>query len=157
MSRQRSQGFTLVELLIVVAIIGLLAVIAIPNLLNALNRSRQARTMAELRAVATAVEEYHIDNSFYPATAETNIAASALPTILEPVYIVALPEIDAWQFDMRYASDAVQYTIGSLGKDGSTGGSLTLAGSGGATGEFDCDIIMADGLFVQWPAGVQVE
>ena len=62
---RREKGFTLIELLIVVAIIGIIAAIAIPNLLNAIDRSKQKRTMADMRSVGTAVEEYAIDNNFY--------------------------------------------------------------------------------------------
>src|SRR5262244_2052256 len=55
---KREPGFTLIELLIVVAIIGIIAAIAIPNLLNAIDRSKQKRTMADMRSVGTACEEY---------------------------------------------------------------------------------------------------
>jgi prepilin-type N-terminal cleavage/methylation domain-containing protein len=53
---RRTGGFTLIELLIVVAIIGVIAAIAIPNLLNAIDRSKQKRSMADMRTIGTAVE-----------------------------------------------------------------------------------------------------
>ncbi|PYT07794.1 MAG: hypothetical protein DMF49_07090 [Acidobacteria bacterium] len=58
--RSKQTGFTLIELLIVVAIIGIIAAIAIPNLLNAIDRGKQKRTMADIRSVGTAVEEYAV-------------------------------------------------------------------------------------------------
>ena len=67
MSHRRESGFTLIELLIVIAIIGILAAIAIPNLLNAVQRGKQKRTMSDMRALATAVEAYAVDNNVYPA------------------------------------------------------------------------------------------
>ncbi len=150
----RSGGFTLIELLIVVAIIGIIAAITIPNLLNAIDRSKQKRTMADLRSVGTSVEEYAIDNSVYPnVSSEANISGSALLSAAEPVYIRKLPTRDGWGNAMRYVSDTTNYTTGSLAKDGSSGGSLS--GTGGPTTDFDCDILFSNGSFVQWPEGSQ--
>ena len=155
---RRSNGFTLIELLIVVAIIGIIAAIAIPNLLNAIDRGRQKRSMADLRTVATVVEQYEIDNSFYPLeAAEADLTSATLRTVLQPVYIRRLPIEDGWNFSLRYQSSSLTYTVGSLGKDGGAGGSLTVNGAGGGMNDFDCDIIFVDGSFVQWPEGVQAD
>jgi len=59
-------AFTLIELLIVVAIIAILALIAVPNLLEAQIRAKAARARADLRSIATAVESYATDVGDYP-------------------------------------------------------------------------------------------
>lgn len=151
---RRQQGFTLIELLVVVAIIGVLAAISIPNLLNALERGKQKRTMSDLRSIATAVEGYNIDHSFYPLQAsETTIGASGLVGSLSPIFFAALPQTDGWQHPLRYVASGIDYTVGSLGRDGGAGGSLVVVG--GETSDFDCDIVMSSGQFVQWPNGTQ--
>ncbi|MBI1390250.1 MAG: prepilin-type N-terminal cleavage/methylation domain-containing protein [bacterium] len=60
-------AFTLIELLIVVAIIGILAAIAVPNFMNARMRATIARIQGDQQAVATAVEMYMTDNSAFPS------------------------------------------------------------------------------------------
>ncbi len=60
------KAFTLIELLIVVAIIGILAAIAVPNFLNAQNRSKIAKAVSELRNLDVALESYRLDNNYYP-------------------------------------------------------------------------------------------
>ncbi|HPA46799.1 MAG TPA: prepilin-type N-terminal cleavage/methylation domain-containing protein [bacterium] len=58
-------AFTLIELLIVVAIIGILAAIAVPNFLNARTRANVARAEADLRSLGNALEMYRLDNNSY--------------------------------------------------------------------------------------------
>ena len=60
------KAFTLIELLIVVAIIAILAAIAVPNFLEAQTRSKVSRCMADMRSLATGVESYLVDHNHYP-------------------------------------------------------------------------------------------
>lgn len=62
---QRIKAFTLIELLIVVAIIAILAAIAVPNFLEAQTRAKVSRAMADMRSLTTALETYHIDHNSY--------------------------------------------------------------------------------------------
>ena len=62
------KAFTLIELLIVVAIIGILAAIAVPNFLNAQIRAKIARAQSDQKHYAEALELYYLDNGAYPWT-----------------------------------------------------------------------------------------
>jgi len=147
---RKERGFTLIELLIVVAIIGIIAAIAIPNLLNAIDRSKQKRTMADMRSVGTACEEYSIDNNYYPvATTQGNL--SVISNNLQPTYIKVVPLVDGWNFNLQYgsATGGSAYTVRSYGKDN------TKNGAQGATTDFNCDIVFQGGQFTSYPQGIQ--
>lgn len=63
------QAFTLIELLIVVAIIAILAAIAVPNFLEAQVRAKNAKCVADMRTMATCIETYKIDHGKYSSDA----------------------------------------------------------------------------------------
>jgi prepilin-type N-terminal cleavage/methylation domain-containing protein len=60
---KRRGGFTLVEIMIVVAIIALLAAIAVPGFLRARKRSQASRVINDLRLIDSAVDQYAIENN----------------------------------------------------------------------------------------------
>ncbi len=60
------RAFTLIELLIVVAIIAILAAVAVPNFLEAQVRAKVSRVKNDMRSLATAMETYRLDSSGYP-------------------------------------------------------------------------------------------
>ena len=62
----KNHAFTLIELLIVVAIIAILAAIAVPNFLEARVRSKISRCLADLRSLKVGMEAYFVDNNAYP-------------------------------------------------------------------------------------------
>ena len=66
------KAFTLIELLIVVAIIAILAAIAVPNFLEAQVRSKVSRAKSDMRSLATAIESYAVDNKHYPSMVAPN-------------------------------------------------------------------------------------
>ena len=66
MNHKRSRAFTLIELLIVVAIIAILAAIAVPNFLEAQTRSKVTRAISDMRAVGVAIRVYQTDHNQIP-------------------------------------------------------------------------------------------
>jgi len=77
MKHASPKAFTLIELLIVVAIIAILAAIAVPNFLEAQTRSKVSRVRADLRTYATAMESYVVDYNNYPISSTFGIPGRA--------------------------------------------------------------------------------
>ncbi|MFA5644388.1 MAG: FISUMP domain-containing protein [Patescibacteria group bacterium] len=74
MFKSNKSAFTLVELLVVIAIIGILATLAIVSLQNARSRARDAKRIADVRQIQTALELYFNDNGAYPVS--TSVTSS---------------------------------------------------------------------------------
>ncbi len=103
--------------------------------------------MADLRMLGSSIEIYSVDNSTYPIGNASNL------NVLTPEYMDNLITQDGWSFDIIYTGAALEYTLGSAGKDG--GATLALTGGGGPTSNFNDDIIYRVGNFIQWPEGTQ--
>lgn len=110
----RRRAFTLIELLIVVAIIGILAAIAVPNFLEAQTRSKVARAQSELRTLVTGLEAYHVDNNAYPYVTDDDSGEWLMPAgypvnrtgpggLTTPVAYISAAIFDPFVLDTREA------------------------------------------------------
>lgn len=143
------RGFSLVELLIVVAVIGLIVAIAIPNLLNAIQRSKQTRTISDMRSISNGLGIYQQDYAKFPILASlgelTDVSDGLVP------FIGQVPLDDGWNNIFKYRSDGDSYTLASYGVN-------LLADTpweSGFTSYFTDDIVILDGSYLQIPEGVQ--
>ncbi len=145
----KSRGFSLIELLIVCAVIGLIAAIAIPNLVNAIQRARQSRTTGDLRGLATGIGMYQQDYAKFPLRASLVPVLDIAVTIAP--YMGEISGRDGWQRDLYYASDGDNYTLLSYGLNGVPDTPWAI----GPIHFFDDDIVIEGGSFIQWPEGAQ--
>lgn len=91
MRNKNKAGFTLIELLVVIAIIGLLASVVLLALNGAREKSREAKRLADVRQLASALELYYNDINSYPTTtAGTGTLIVGQPT-LTPTYLGTMP------------------------------------------------------------------
>jgi prepilin-type N-terminal cleavage/methylation domain-containing protein len=112
---KKEKGFTLVELMIVVAIIGVLAAVAIPKFAQMLEKSREGATKGNLGAIKSAVSNYYADQQGnYPKTLDTltwssviNSVATSYPAFL-PQYLDQIPPVKV-TFQSTYATSGNGY------------------------------------------------
>jgi len=124
MRNYSKSGFTLIEILAVLIILGLLAALIVPKVVGRVDESRIETTKLQMKAIKNALEQFKMDNGFYPTTAQGLKALVEKPTIPpEPKnwhqYMEKIPK-DAWGNDFIYISPALDhpYDLRSKGPDG---------------------------------------
>ena len=126
----RDAGYTLTEMLVVIAIIGLIAAVLTPSLMGQLGRARVKSAQLQLESVAAAVEMFHSDVGRYPTPSEGLKVLVREPADVEgwtgPYVKAASGLKDPWTSDILYrpTSDGT-FEVVSLGSDRTVGGSGT--------------------------------
>jgi prepilin-type N-terminal cleavage/methylation domain-containing protein len=113
---RKNEGFTLIELMIVIAIIGILAAIAIPQFSAYRMRSYNAGANADLRNATTAQEAYYVDNMTYTNTI-ANLTANGLFTSRGVIVQINAANNTSYNMTAYHSSGNRTYTI--IGPGGS--------------------------------------
>jgi len=86
LERRRARGFTLIELIVVVAIIGILATIAVPAMKTAPQRAREAALKEDLYTLRSCIDQFHADRGRFPTSLEELVSLGYLRAIpVDPV------------------------------------------------------------------------
>ncbi len=133
MADRTTQGFTLIEILIVVGIIGLLASVLVTNLIGRAGQAKVDLASTQIRQLEQALEMYKLDNGRYPSE-EQGLAALVRKPSGEPTprrynpggYVKRDAITDPWGMRYEYKTpgthNAHSFDLFSLGPDGTQGG-----------------------------------
>ena len=116
--KRQEEGFTLVELMVVIVIIGLLATVVVINVLPAQDTARMRKAEADISLLEQAAEMYRLNKLEYPASGE------GLQALVDAGFVKRLPD-DPWGNPYRYAAPGREgraFEIYSYGADGREGG-----------------------------------
>ncbi|ABL98383.1 type II secretion system major pseudopilin GspG [Shewanella amazonensis] len=110
MQKRKQQGFTLLEIMVVIVILGLLAAMVLPNVLGNKESADIKKAVADIVALENALDMYKLDNSVYPTT-EQGLDALVQKPIMSPEprnyrdggYVKRLPQ-DPWRSDYMLLS-----------------------------------------------------
>ncbi|PPC91307.1 MAG: type II secretion system protein GspG [Methylobacter sp.] len=128
--KKKQQGFTLIEVMIVVVILGILASIIVPKIMGRPDEARATRAQQDIRAVTAALDLYRLDNFAYPTTEQGLEALVTKPAGLgegshwkEGGYLDKLP-VDPWGKPYFYLKPGIhgEFDLYSYGADGVEGG-----------------------------------
>jgi len=123
------RGFTLLEVMIVVAIIAILAALLIPNFTHARSQAQTAACEANLRTVATALELYFTDHQQYPAAANVTIGSASGANAADPLesggYLNSVPHDPAGPVGSNF------YSYKTQGASGATPATYVVSCPGG--------------------------
>lgn len=121
-------GLTLIEMIVVLAIIALVAALIVPNVIGRPDEARMTVAKTDLRTISAALKMYRLDNGDYPSSEQGLAALSKKPTT-EPLprnwssegYLAQVP-VDPWGRPYVYRNTGGTFELLSLGKDGKPGG-----------------------------------
>ncbi len=115
---RRKAGFTLIEVLLVVAILGILAAVVVGNFGQHGDNARIKATRASIAAISTQIDVYQLDTGRYPSSLENLLTSSGEPNWNGP-YLRGGPSslVDAWGTPFNYKNEGSSYKITSAGKD----------------------------------------
>ena len=123
----KQQGFTLIEIMVVVVILGILASVVVPRIMDNPDKARVAKAKHDIQAIESALDIYRLDNFVYPSTdqgLEALVTKSGeAPNWKAGGYVKKLNK-DPWGNDYLYLSPGEhgEIDIYSLGADGAPGG-----------------------------------
>jgi general secretion pathway protein G len=125
--RYNQDGFTLIEIMVVILILGLLATIVVQSLRGAADKAKKTKAQADMAELKTALDRYYLDNGYYPTTDQglsslvSPPSSGRTPANYEAGgYIERLPT-DPWGNQYFYQSDGNSYALKSFGKGGTDG------------------------------------
>jgi general secretion pathway protein G len=126
-----SDGFTLIELLVVLVVVAVLAGLVGPMVFRNVGDAKVTAGKAQLELLGLALDQYRLDNDYYPSTTQGLDALRTLPTAEPPrnwrgPYLRKSVPTDPWGRPYIYRSPSERSPIGydlySLGRDGRDGG-----------------------------------
>lgn len=136
------KGFTLIELMVVIAIIGVLSSVLAPQIFKQINKGRQSAVVSFYNNLKTATSSYYADTEQWPATGATGIGCLTATSQGSCPAGWAGPYIDRWPAYGPWATSTYTWCSGSCGYGAASSRVLTLTGTGSAI--TNADIIEID-------------
>jgi len=115
-------GFTLIEILVVMAIIGMLAVMVAPNIFNQQAGAQRDAALSQISSLEAALDTYRLDVGEYPDSLEGLIENDSGRAAWNGPYLRREVPMDPWGNEYIYESEGRSFTLVSYGPDGERGG-----------------------------------
>lgn len=118
----RQRGFTIIELLIVMAILGMLAVMVAPNLFSQADSARRDAALSQISALSSALDAHRLDVGRYPDSLDGLLRDTSNRAAWNGPYLRGEIPADPWGNPYQYSSDGRDFELYSYGADGRPGG-----------------------------------